>query len=375
MVPETFLVPQLFFIMTRNRYLMIISAFLCLSLILTSPIHLYAQLSSTVTCLFPKSWEGRQALLVAQPLAQRTKLDTAVVLNRMAVFTIDVAEPCPAYIWVEGNKDDIPFFIDSPRIDISIDPTSSTHSLVVGSPGSDLWVEQLYRSNDFQNTDRELSQEIAMAMVKGDTIAASQLENQIDSLRIAQTNALIKQILNHPDLSLSWYTFATNDFAYDQTYSLFDKLGAFSSYPSYKRLSDKLTRKKLGITVQDFATSAHANSPVNLSSLKSRFILLDFSMTYMLACKRQHTLFRNLYTNYKSSGLEIITIWSAQEKNSQNNLPWIQILNNELSKTLTHDLAVDRVPDNVLLDSNRRVIARGLTMHELEAKLAQLLNE
>ncbi|NDU98300.1 hypothetical protein GK108_25670 [Spirosoma terrae] len=98
-------------------------------------------------------------------------------------------------------------------------------------------------------------------------------------------------------------------------------------------------------------------------------------MTYMLACKRQHTMLRNLYTNYKSSGLEIITIWSAQEKDSQNNLPWIQILNNELSKTLTHDLAVDRVPDTILLDTNRRVIARGLTMHELEAKLAQLLKE
>lgn len=115
-----------------------------------------AQLISRVDCFLPAGWDGREAKLVVSVLHQPPLIDTATVVNRHAVFTVNIAEYSPAYIWLEGHSSDIHFFLDAPKIDIAINPRAFDQPLVTGSPSSELWLNQQRLIQDLSQTQSKI---------------------------------------------------------------------------------------------------------------------------------------------------------------------------------------------------------------------------
>jgi hypothetical protein len=349
--------------------------------ILAIPGCLQAQFNSTITGFFPKAWEGKQAMIVAKPLHGEPVIDTTTILNRSATFTIRLDEPSPAYLWVEGNQNDVHFFIDSTNINIGIDPSAFTKPLITGSASSELWVEQIDFLTQMRESRPDLHAETFAALQDGDSLTAFKLEQTADSLRMIGDNQTISLIQNHPLLPCSWYLFASNSFSYSQTSRLFDSLYAFSSYPSYRKLKEKLDRRQLGNKAPDFSLPSLSGSLITLSKLEHKYILLDFSSPYMIACLKRHEELKRLYNVYHPLGLEIITISFDFDKNASTEsvksarLPWIQAVDIIDHSLINEAFAIDQMPDNVLLDANKIMIGRSMSIPELEAKLNHLLKK
>ncbi|GAB3885696.1 hypothetical protein GCM10028825_13690 [Spirosoma agri] len=328
--------------------------------------------------MFPKSWEGRQAMIVSKPLRQSPIIDTTTIFSRSAVFTINLPEPSPAYLWVEGHKDDVQFFIDSPEIGIGFSPDATGQRLITGSPSSELWAEQINTANS-RNTLPDSRSDTFTALMAGDSALALSLEKIADSLRLADNNATASLIRANPALASSWYLFASTDFSFAQSLVLFDALSAFSAYPSYKAIKEKIARKRLGNKAPAFTSLTASGESISPSTVKSKCILLDFHSSYLVACQIRHLGLRELYKKYHSLGLKIITVTFEFDKAAgeaamaKARLPWIHVLDTMPSSSIISAFAIDRMPDNVLLDSTKTMIGRDLSVPELDARLGELL--
>ncbi|WP_338870484.1 TlpA disulfide reductase family protein [Spirosoma sp. SC4-14] len=319
-------------------------------------------------------------MIVTRPLHQSVVIDTAVVHNRSATFSVNLAEPSPAYLWVDGNKEDVHFFIDSPRIDLSIDPTASIQPLISGSSSSELWFEYKTRQNQLHDALPDWRIEMENALHNGDSLTAFRLKHEIDSLLITDQNTIAQMILAHPTVPSSWYLFATSYFPYAQKQAIFRQLSSFSAYPSFKEISQKIAQKKLGQKAPDFSLPNQTGTNITLSTLTNRYILLDFSIPTVLDCQQRHQELKQLYAKYYKLGLEIVTISVEFDKTLRLDalkdypLPWIQVQAFMNSSIIQDKFAIDRMPDNVLLDANRIMIGRDMTVAELDAQLNDLLH-
>lgn len=265
-----------------------------------------AQHLRSVICTVPESWNGRQASLVVSPLDGPRLIDTTTIHHQEAIFTVNMAEPCPAYVWIENKQEDIPLFLDAPRIQITVDETAQ--SQLFDSPSSARYeeVQRLLRAFGLG----DLPEKLLEAMRVDDLRSAVSCQEQINALHLAYANALAEIIESDPTAPLNWYLFASNyDFLpYNQGVQLFKKLSSASSYPSYKRIEEKLSRRQLGKQAPNFNLPAPDGQMIRLAKVKSRFILIDFYDGHLITASVNHARLRSLYAAFHPRGLEIISV-------------------------------------------------------------------
>jgi hypothetical protein len=229
--------------------------------------------------------------------------------------------------------------------------------------------------------DADWSTDIYNALQAGDSLIAYRVEQMADSVRLADKDLRIKFIQNNPTLPSSWYLFVNHSFSYAQTVRLFDGLSSFSSYPSYAKFKEELAHKQLGNKAPDFSLPDPSGSVITLSKLERRYILVDFFNPHFIACwRRQHDL-KRLYKTYHPLGLEIVTVFFYLNKNDSGKygvsgcLPWIKVLDSMNQSSTMEAFAIGQMPDNVLLDGNKTMIERDMSIPELEGRLESLLKK
>jgi thiol-disulfide isomerase/thioredoxin len=115
-----------------------------------------------------------------------------------------------------------------------------------------------------------------------------------------------------------------------------------------------------------------AGNPVNLESLKGKYVLLDFWGSWCGPCRASHPHLKSLYTKYKSAGFEIVGIAQEQKTTLEesraawkkaikdDDINWVQVLNNEgIEKSdAVKAYGVSVFPTKLLLDKEGKIIAR-----------------
>lgn len=349
-----------------------------------------AQLMSRVDCFLPVGWEGKEAKLVVNLLHQSPLIDTATVVNRHAVFTINLAEYSPAYIWLEGNSEDIHFFLDAPRIDIAFDPKGFAQPLISGSPSSESWLHQRRLLQEIHESQNKVRDDFLTTKSVTDSLLASSFsvsllnfEPTADSLANAYNQVITRLITDRPEAASSWYLFASHvsRLPYSTTLALFNKLSLFRSYPSYKPIDEILSRNKVGQQASHFNWPTINGDTVRLADQQGKFVLLDFSVSFMVSSQLRYHALKKLYAQYHSLGLEIITVSNefsreaGQEFFAKEKLPWPVVLSTPGAFEVKANYAGSRVPDNLLIDTNKTLIGRDMSMQVLQDILRALLKK
>jgi peroxiredoxin len=121
---------------------------------------------------------------------------------------------------------------------------------------------------------------------------------------------------------------------------------------------------------------------ISLSSLKGKYVLVDFWASWCKPCLRDMPDVKNLYSKFKSKGFEILGVSLDENKDqwlgaiSSNGLPWLHVSDLggwKSSAARTYD--VTSIPFTVLVDREGKIIEKGLRGAALEDKLNQIFSK
>ena len=290
---------------------------------------------------------------------------TTTVKDGAFEFHPDIAAPTHVYMYTKDEDQLKDFILEPGTILVEVD-AADEEDLGTGAKGTP--------SND---VDRRW-----IALVnRGDQEAANALMDSV--LDAEQTGALALDMVSNRCKSTA------------QGLDALDRLSPeLANLDFVTELRERLTRRlktEAGGMYIDMEYPDVDGNPISLSSVvnnpKNRYVLVDFWATWCDGCVEVIPNLVELYTKYHNKGLEIFSM-SADPKGryelwksclAENNMTWVNVCDfsgGRIDSKARHDYALAAYPTTVLIDGQTGVIiARGKKIDELDAMLAELLQE
>ena len=118
---------------------------------------------------------------------------------------------------------------------------------------------------------------------------------------------------------------------------------------------------------------------VPLSSLKAKYVLIDFWASWCAPCRGESRMLNELYRRFQPLGFEIYGVGLESDRNmwlraiDQDKRIWTNVSTfQEFETPVTFDYAVTALPANILIDNSGKIIAKNLHGNDLEAALENL---
>lgn len=291
------------------------------------------------------------------------------------------------------------FVLSNDEIEINGDAATVYMASVKGGKANDEWAV-------IKNETGKLTHESWMLLRK----IYEEYKQDSDSVRLIQeannrrvaiakkTQEMNNDFANqYPSSFISMYylSMMLNVLSYEELVQRFAKLDDTWKNGIYgKRVKAKLEAVRATATGKeaiDFNKKDMDGKFISLSSLKGKYVLLDFWGSWCVPCRVSFPHLKEVYAKYKDKGLEIVGI--AQETSQslaenkkkwkeaiqQDKTPWLHVLNNEGADQfdVVKAYGVSAFPTSVLLDKEGKVIVRwvGTQKEALDKKMAELFDQ
>lgn len=143
---------------------------------------------------------------------------------------------------------------------------------------------------------------------------------------------------------------------------------------------DAIKGSMIGGIATDFTQNDVNDKPVKLSSLRGKYVLVDFWASWCGPCRMENPNVVAAYNKYKDKGFTVLGVSYDQDKArwlgaiEKDNLTWTHVSDlkgwgNETARLFN----ITGIPANLLLDKDGKIIAKNLRGIALEEKLAEVL--
>ncbi|MBF9253742.1 AhpC/TSA family protein [Pontibacter sp. 172403-2] len=310
--------------------------------------------------------------------------DTAEV-SADGTFTFEgrVEEPTMYRITLD-QRNGLMLVLDNDNVKVQADAEDINGTAKVeGSEDSELFQQLNKLVNESRLKQVALEERYQQAMEAGNTDSVAVIQEEYGALQ-QQVKDFIAQ---HPKSVVAAFGTATlvdpnSDFAFaDSMATLLNKNIPDSKYTLMLNEHLKPFRNTaIGQVAPDITLPTPDGSTKSLSSLRGKYVLIDFWASWCGPCRKENPNVVKMYDKYKDKGFEIFGVSLDQSKEkwekaiADDNLPWPHVSDLQGWQSSAAQLYnVNAIPQTVLIDPEGKIIAKGLRGEDLEQKLATLL--
>ncbi|MBC7572441.1 MAG: redoxin domain-containing protein [Spirosoma sp.] len=348
----------------------------------------------TVTGTVVKATPGSYVYLETNSQPTRTLDSVKVDANKSFTMTRPVANGGEVLVLNVGGGQKMALLVEgNEKLSVKadgyvMDAKTGQHgtATVTGSKNMEYYAKLDALRTGMEAKISDWNKQVAVATEKKDTKRIEQIEQDYT---VAQNDVVNKIKAMLPDMGASLVSlFALNfidintDFdTYDQLAQRFQKEKPDS--PNAKALIGRVARIKgvmVGSEAPEIALSDTTGAVVPLSSLRGKYVLLDFWASWCGPCRSENPNVVRMYDKYKDKGFAIYSVSLDKDKES-----WVRAIRNDrLTWTHVSDLkywqseaaqkyGVQGIPATFLLDKDGKIIAKNLRGPALEQKLEEIL--
>lgn len=323
----------------------------------------------------------KDTLIVFTPQANgRTHRDTVLTKDGKFSFSVNVDRPCDIYAYTPGTirrQEQIGFraiAVPGEKAELSGDLATSYYF-----SGSKFYQEynEMDRANDAANKSiRDLQQSLENRLKAGESqeVIMKEYNEKMPALQKQATQAMLDFISKHPSSegAAAFIPSMDNLETMKKAASMLSenvRNGRMKDY--YQQAIDYAQRQAdaeaaaakkqaAGVVAPDFTLNDLNGKPLSLSSLKGKYVVLDFWGTWCVWCIKGIPQMKEYYNKYKGK-FEILSIdcndseekWKAGVKKYE--LPWLNVYNPRDSKVLS-DYAIQGFPTKIIIGPDGKIV-------------------
>lgn len=329
----------------------------------------------------------------------KRSVDSAKVINGQYSFNFNLGEPVRVQFSAKNSANkkarltqrNVANLFLEPGI-ISVASLDSFTNVSVKGSKSHLEFEKLnIASKPYENQLEELYKQYTEQSKNKNKVATDRIEASIDSLdELQRENVYGSYLKKNPNSPIALYalkTYSGYEILVDKVEPLFNSLASsVKSSPAGIEFKTKIETAKLtgiGREALEFTQNDTLGVPVKLSSLRGKYLLIDFWASWCGPCRRENPNVVKAFNQYKDKGFHILGV-SLDQPNAKER--WIKAIHDDkLTWTQVSDLkywdnevaklyGIQAIPQNLLLDPEGKIIAKNLRGEALVKKLETIFS-
>jgi len=237
----------------------------------------------------------------------------------------------------------------------------------------------------FQTDVQALNQRAIQARSSGDVEAFQAVNLEYQNMASSYNTQLKNKIWESVPSLAAFYGIQRLD--PEQYYTFFDSVSVALSKelpnnPVVINLAQMVNTKRsltIGAEAPEIALENPEGEVISLTSLRGKYVLLDFWAAWCRPCRAENPNIVNAYTKYQGENFEILQVSLDKTKEAwvgaieQDGLPWLHISDLKYwNSIVTKSYQIKAIPASYLIDPDGKIIGKNLRGPMLEAKLKEI---